>query len=120
MAHNDFYDDQMLVKPDGRLALVDFEEIGPGDPMLDVGKMLAHLRRMAVFSRASAACDAYHGRFRVAALERFGWYPQALDLREAFALFRLSTSPVQQLKRDWLKRVKTGLTLALDVAEGRA
>ena len=49
LAHNDFYDDQMLFTPDtGRLALVDFEETAPGDPLLDVGVMLAHLRRSAV------------------------------------------------------------------------
>lgn len=29
LAHNDFYDDQMLVTPDGEIALVDFEEAGP-------------------------------------------------------------------------------------------
>ena len=44
IAHNDFYDDQMLVLPDGGIAMVDFEETGPGDPMLDVGNFLAHLR----------------------------------------------------------------------------
>jgi len=32
IAHNDFYDDQMIVQPDGRVALVDLEEVGPGDP----------------------------------------------------------------------------------------
>ena len=32
IAHNDFYDDQLIVTPDGRMALVDFEEAGPGDP----------------------------------------------------------------------------------------
>ena len=31
IAHNDFYDDQMLGLPDGRVALVDFEEVGPGE-----------------------------------------------------------------------------------------
>ena len=118
VAHNDFYDDQMLVTPEGRLALVDFEEIGPGDPLLDVGKMLAHLRRMARFGNAKQACRAYHGRFRTAALERFGWDPQDLNLREAFALFRLSANPIHQLRRDWARRVETGLALALDVAEG--
>ena len=44
LAHNDFYDDQMLLMPAGNLALVDFEETGPGDPML------AHLRWMAGFA----------------------------------------------------------------------
>ena len=119
VAHNDFYDDQMLVTPEGRLALVDFEEIGPGDPLLDVGKMLAHLRGMAGFGNAKQACKAYHGRFRTAALERFGWDPQALDLRESFALFRLSANPIHQLRRDWARRVETGLALAFNVAKGR-
>ena len=44
IAHNDFYDDQMIVQPDGRVGLVDLEEVGPGDPMLDIGNFLAHLR----------------------------------------------------------------------------
>ena len=50
VAHNDFYDDQMLVLSDGRIALVDFEEAGPGDPMLDVGNFLAHLRWASSFA----------------------------------------------------------------------
>ncbi len=42
IAHNDFYDDQVSVLPDGRLALVDIEDVGLGDPLLDVGNCLAH------------------------------------------------------------------------------
>lgn len=44
LVHNDFYDDQMIVLPDGRISLVDFEAIALGDPLLDVGNFLAHLR----------------------------------------------------------------------------
>ena len=49
VAHNDFYDDQMVILPDGKIALVDFEGAGPGDPMLDVGNFLAHLRWASQF-----------------------------------------------------------------------
>ena len=38
IAHNDFYDDQLIVTPDGRLALVDFEEAGPGRPAVGRGQ----------------------------------------------------------------------------------
>ena len=119
LTHNDFHDDQVLLTPDGHFALVDFEEAGQGDPLLDVGNMLAHLRWMARFGNAPEACDAYRRQFRAAALSRFGWESQALDLREAFVLFRLSSGPIRQLRPNWVKRVKTGLALAFDVAKGR-
>jgi hypothetical protein len=118
LAHNDFYDDQLLLTPSGRLALVDFEETGPGDPLLDVGNLLAHLRWMARFGIASEACDAYRRRFRSAALHRFGWEEGALALREAFALFRLSSNPVRQLQRDWPQAVETGLALVAEALDG--
>ena len=119
LAHNDFHDDQVILTPEGQLALVDFEEAGPGDPLLDVGNMLAHLRWMARFGNAPETWDTYHSQFRAAALTRFGWESQALDLREAFVLFRLSSGPIRQLRPDWARRVETGLTLALDASTGR-
>ena len=112
LAHNDFYDDQVIVTPEGELALVDFEETGPGDPLLDVGNLLAHLRWMARFGIAPERCDVYRRRVRSDALARFGWDPRALDMREAFALFRLSAGPIRQLRRNWGNRVETGLALA--------
>ena len=89
MAHNDFYDDQMLELPDGRIALVDFEELGPGDPMLDIGNFLAHLRIQARLGseRIASAVDAYRTEFRSAALERLPWDEHELDLREAVCIF---------------------------------
>ena len=83
MAHNDFYGEQVLVTPEAKLALVDFEEIGPGDPLLDVANMMAHLRWMARFGTATEACTAYRRDLRSAALAHFGCDGRALDLREA-------------------------------------
>ena len=121
VAHNDFYDDQMLELRDGRIALVDFEETGPGDPMLDVGNMLAHLRWASRIGRRrdADASGAYHQIFRSAALERFGWSERDLALREGVCLFRVCTNAIRRPQEDWLDRLEAGLRLVnetLDVA----
>ncbi len=120
LAHNDLYDDQMVVAPDGKLALVDFEETGPGDPLLDVGNFLAHLRWSAHFGGEpeGTSSDAYYRLLRSAALERFGWEERALDSREAVCLFRICTNPVRHLSTDWHCRLTRGLRLVDDVLDG--
>ncbi|MCY4353519.1 MAG: aminoglycoside phosphotransferase family protein [Truepera sp.] len=117
IAHNDFYDDQMLLLPDGRVALVDFEEVGPGDPMLDVGNLLAHLRWASRFGRGSeaAATAAYHNLFQQAALERLGWSKRELVLREAVSLFRIGTNPLRRLRKDWYRDLEAGLALVNEI-----
>ena len=117
IAHNDFYDDQLIVTPDGRMALVDFEEAGPGDPLLDVGNFLAHLSwrtRFSSDSQQSIAAEC-HKLFRDAALERFHWNGRDLDLRESVCLFRLCTNMVRQPKEDWAEKLQTGLSLAKEI-----
>ena len=113
IAHNDLYDDQMLVLPDGRVAIVDFEEAGPGDPMLDVGNFLAHLRWASCFGqeRKGDASGAYYLRFRAAALSRLCWSEEDLNLREAICLFRITTNTIRRLQHDWLERTISGLNL---------
>ena len=113
IAHNDFYDDQLLELRDGRLALVDFEEAGPGDPMLDVGTFLAHLRWSAGFAGENEAvvCSAYHQVLREAALDRFRWDERDLNLREAVCLFRICTNTIRHPQPDWPDRLERGLSL---------
>jgi thiamine kinase-like enzyme len=41
--HRDFYPDQVLISPDGRLYLLDFDLYCMGDPALDIGNFTAHL-----------------------------------------------------------------------------
>ena len=117
IAHNDFYDDQLIVTPEGRLALVDFEEAGPGDPLLDVGNFLAHLRWRMRLGSASQMDNAseYHQIFREAALQRFQWNGRELDFREAVCLFRLCTNMVRQPKEDWADRLQRGLSLVKEI-----
>ena len=118
LAHNDFYDDQMLLSPEtGRLALVDFEETALGDPLLDVGNFLAHLSR-SVAMGGPPVCAEYRQRFRAAALDRFGWEERELNLREAHALFRLAANPFQQPQVNWLQAMETGLSVADNILKG--
>ena len=65
------------------------------------------------------ACAAYRAGIRSAALERFGWDARDLDVREAYAIFRLTSNPVRQMRRDWASRLESGLSLAAEVL-GRA
>ena len=112
VAHNDFYDDQMILMPDGRVALVDFEEAGPGDPLLDVGNFLAHLRWASHTLRSkSGAHDKCYEAFKRLALERFGWDEQDLAMREAVCLFRLCTITVRRPKSDFRDRAMAALEL---------
>jgi len=111
-AHNDFYDDQMLCLPDGRVALVDFEEAGPGEPMLDVGNFLAHLLWASHFGRRDRdATSAYYTAFRNAAQDQFGWNERELALREAVCLFRVCTNAIRHPHPDWRNRLEQGLAL---------
>lgn len=116
MAHNDFYDDQLLLTADGRIALVDLEDIGPGDPMLDVGNFLAHLRWSSQSSNQDRAdnCRAFHESFLGAALERFKWEAQSLALREAVCLFRICTNVIRHPKPGWKTKLDAGLDLVLN------
>ncbi len=113
IAHNDLYDDQMLLLPDGRVAIVDFEEAGPGDPMLDIGNFLAHLK-WAAHDSSSAKKDVsapYYHRLRDAALDRLKWNQSDLDMREAVCLFRITTNAIRRPDQNWRHRTLKGLSL---------
>ncbi len=112
-AHNDFYDDQLLMLADGRVALVDFEEAGPGEPMLDIGNFLAHLLWSAKFSKPKSAQASlrYYEALRLAALERFAWDARSLSFREAICLFRVCTNVIRHPREHWLARLESGLAM---------
>ncbi len=117
IAHNDFYDDQMLLTAAGKIALVDFEETGPGDSLLDVGNFLAHLLWSSEFGSAkgATACRKYYKVFRTAALERFGWNERDLTYREAACLFRVCTNAIRHPQQNWLGKLERGLAQVNEV-----
>jgi hypothetical protein len=117
-AHNDFYDDQILMPANDRPAIVDFEEAGAGDPLLDVGNFLAHLRWRSHSEGSSAVHYAdYHRTLRASALHHFGWSAKDLALREGFALLRLSSNPVRNFRDQAQVRVTEWLTAMRNALE---
>ncbi len=117
-AHNDLYDDQMVVLPDGRIALADFEDIGLGDPMLDVGNCLAHALWASKFAPETAAASQrrFYDEFRATAIDTCGWEESELSLREAVCLFRICTNPLRRPQPDWSGKVIAGLQLVNELA----
>jgi hypothetical protein len=117
-AHNDFHDNQLIVQPDGRIAIVDFDEAGLGDPLVDVANLMAHLRWMAAFGPGRAANEEYRQLLGSAAEDFFGAQGKDLAIREAYALLRLASNPLRQARVDYAARVREGLILAWQALQG--
>jgi tRNA A-37 threonylcarbamoyl transferase component Bud32 len=100
--HGDFYADQVLIDGD-TVAIVDLDEAARGDPAVDLGNFVAHLRE-AVRQRTLAANRAQ--RLRGSLLQGYqaatgGALPSTLDLQTAAALFRLAPHPFRRREVDW-------------------
>ena len=87
LVHRDFFDKQVMVSGE-RVALIDLDTAGGGEPEIDLANFCVHLRLRA--RQATTAVDdrslietflrAYPGRFSV---EKFDWYRRATCLRLA-------------------------------------
>jgi len=80
--HRDLHDKQVLVGPDGRIGLIDFDTLAAGDPALDVGNLVAHLhlRGLQGMGSPSHAADA-----TAAFLDGYEAGEQLLRRAEAYA-----------------------------------
>ena len=84
--------------------------------MLDIGNYLAHLKWASTFrqNRKTDASTVYHQKLRAAALARFQWDPEELNLREAICLFRLTTNTIRRLSSDWRERTAQAMRLVVE------
>lgn len=90
----------------------------PIHPDQAVGNFLAHQRWMAHFGSHRLACWGYSQRLRQTALSRFGWHSHDLAVRESYALFRLATNPVRNMRADWEATLREVLVMAMEALEG--
>jgi Ser/Thr protein kinase RdoA (MazF antagonist) len=103
--HGDFYDDQVLVS-DAGVVLLDFDAAGQGNPLLDVGNFLAHLRVRRGERSPRVFLDAYAAVRPEAA--------EDVPLFEAAALLRIGITPFRWLQPDWPQEVERRVDLAAE------
>lgn len=117
LVHGDLYEGQILVAEDRSLTLVDLEEMGLGDPVLDAANLTAHLLAYALASpEARDRLRAYRLVVRDAFRRRLEVAPEAFAWREALVLLQLATGPFRVLSPRWPDRVRQGVRLAARVA----
>lgn len=118
LTHGDFHYHQVLV--DGEtISLVDFDEAGNGDPRIDLGNFVAHLRLLGVRDPQVAEAwervereflDGYLREADAAALELNATLPWFV----ALGLARLAVVPFRNLSAEWPR--ETGAILDAGVA----
>jgi phosphotransferase family enzyme len=113
IVHGDLYENQVLVDGE-RLGLIDLDDLGPGDPLLDAANFSAHLLVLGTSgsSPASPRILGYREELRAAFCRRLDADPAALSWREAYCLLRLVSSPFRVLHPDWPRRMADRLALA--------
>jgi len=119
IVHGDLYENQIFV--DGEtLGLVDLDDLGPGDPLLDAANFSAHLRVLAAAGPpAAAVIHGYREELRTAFLRRLDVHPATLAWREAYCLLRLATGPFRVLHPEWPRRMAARLALATEALSVR-
>jgi aminoglycoside phosphotransferase (APT) family kinase protein len=116
--HGDLYEAQVFVDRRYSLGLIDLDDVGPGDPAMDAGNLLAHLVALALARpQASRRILAYRRLVRRAFLDRLGIPPADLAWREALEMFQLATGPLRTLNVRWPHEVRRRVDLALRLSE---
>lgn len=111
--HGDFHHTNVLVDG-GDVTFIDLDEMAYGDPLVDVGRLLASFRipSLRVFGDPAALADA-GGAFLEEYLQRAGAQERDVRLFEAASLFIAAVSAFRIQRRDWGEEVP----LLVDEAE---
>ncbi|HKY77693.1 MAG TPA: hypothetical protein VJS45_16280 [Acidimicrobiia bacterium] len=119
IVHGDLYENQVFV--DGHdLGLVDLDDLGPGDALLDAANFSAHLLLLGASGPPAAAVILrYREELRAAFLRRLDADPVALAWREAYCLLRLAAGPFRVLHPDWPRRTADRVGLATAALSAR-
>jgi Phosphotransferase enzyme family len=119
VVHGDLYENQVLVDGD-TLGLIDLDDLGRGDPLLDAANFSAHLLALGASGPPRAgAILRYREELRAAFCRRLDVDPAAMAWREAYCLLRLAAGPFRVLHPDWPRRMADRLALATDALSAR-
>jgi len=96
-----------------QFGLLDLDDLGPGDPLLDAANFSAHLLLLGTSGPAAAgAVLRYRDELRAAFCRRLDATPGDLAWREAYCLLRLASGPFRVLHPDWPRRMASRVALA--------
>ena len=119
VVHGDLYENQVLVDGD-RLGLLDLDDLGPGDPLLDAANFAAHLLLLGTGGGpAGGVILRFRDELLAGFCRRFDVDPAALAWREAYCLLRLAGGPFRVLHPEWPHRTADRLALAAGALPGR-
>ena len=100
--HGDFYEGQLFVDSRFRLGLIDLEDGGIGDPLIDATNLMAHMQVLNHYGPAAGGRPlAYRELYRRELLRRLGGEEAEVDWREAYGLLLLATGPFRVQSADW-------------------
>jgi hypothetical protein len=120
IVHGDLYENQVLVDGES-FGLLDLDDLGPGDPLLDAANFSAHLLVLGTAGPPGAGTILrYREELRAAFCRRLDADPAALAWRESYCLLRLASGPFRVLHPDWPRRMADRLDLASGVLSGRS
>jgi hypothetical protein len=109
--HGDFHEAQLVVDDEAVTGLLDIDDVGPGDPLDDVGALVAHLRFRALTSgdqRIEAYATAVRGALSV------HHDPSDVDRHVAAVLVGLATGPFRIQQLGWAATTERVLDLVDD------
>lgn len=108
LVHGDLHEAQLIVDDDGITGLLDVDDAGPGDPLGDIGTLLAHLAYRSA-TGDDPRIDAYGAGLRVAISAETA--PADVDLHVAAVLVGLATGPFRIQQHDWESTTRRVLAL---------
>jgi len=119
IVHGDLYENQILVDGD-TVGLIDLDDLGPRDPLLDAANWSAHLLLLGTYGApAAGVIRRYREDLRAAFCRRLDAGPADLAWREAYCLLRLATGPFRVLHPDWPRRMAHRLAPATEALAAR-
>jgi Phosphotransferase enzyme family len=116
--HGDLYEAQVFVDERFSLGLIDLDDLGRGDPVLDAANFCAHLLALALaVPRAADRLVAYRRLVRPAFLRALDVPPEAMAWREALSMLLLAAGPFRVLDPAWPEEVGRRVALAVRLLE---
>ena len=109
LVHGDFYHDQVTLRPDGRVHLLDVDELAIGNPIADVANFCAHLDVLALNAeilpeRARVLRAAFLESYEAEAAIKLS--KESFPRLQAEALLNLAVTPFREFQSNWPDRME--------------